>query len=124
MHRRHATAPHPPDAGAGLGAGNVVVGLSPWYPLAAAAVVWRGFWIGVGVASWMTLIVELVPERLLSRVFSLDFFGSTGLTPIGYVDAAALATTVAPSTILAVGGTIAVTLWTTPLLWRRVREGA
>ena len=32
--------------------------------------------------------------------------------------------TPAIDTILVVGGTIAVTLWTTPLLWRRVREAA
>jgi hypothetical protein len=70
----------------------------------------------------MTLLTELVPDRLLSRVYSLDFFGSSGLTPVGYALAAALATTVAPTTILAVGGTVAVTLWFAPLAWRRVRD--
>jgi MFS family permease len=107
----------------GLGAvGIVAVALSPWYWLAAAAVVWRGAGIGVGDAAWMTLLTELVRERLLSRVYSLDFFGSSGLTPVGYALAAALATTVAPTTILAVGGTVAVTLWFAPLAWRLVRE--
>jgi len=109
----------------GVGAaGIVLVALAPWYWLAALAVVWRGFWIGVGVAAWMTLVVELVPERLLSRVFSLDYFGSSGLTPVGYALAAALATSVSPSTILAVGGTVAVTLWFAPLAWRPVRVAA
>src|SRR3954447_6039437 len=107
----------------GTGAvGIVLVAISPWYWLAAGAVVWRGFWIGIGIAAWMTLLTELVPDRLLSRVYSLDFFGSSGLTPVGYALAAALATTVAPTTILAVGGTVAVTLWFAPLAWRRVRD--
>src|SRR5581483_88969 len=91
--------------------GVAVVGLSPWYSLAAAAVVWRGFWIGLSVSAWTTLITELVPERLLSRVFSLDFFGSLGLTPVGYVAAAAVATVVSPTAILAAGGLAAAVLW-------------
>jgi hypothetical protein len=107
----------------GVGAlGIIVVALSPWFWLAAAAVVWRGIGIGIGIAAWMTLLTELVPDRLLSRVYSLDFFGSSGLTPVGYALAAALATTVPPTTILAVGGTVAMTLWFAPLAWRRVRD--
>lgn len=102
--------------------GIVVVGLSPWYWLALIAVVWRGFWIGLGGSAWTTLVTELVPERLLSRVFSFDFFGSLGLTPVGYIVAATLATTIEPTTILAVGGAIAFVLWFVPLTWRRVRE--
>jgi MFS family permease len=109
----------------GLGAaGIIVVGLSDSYWLAAAAVVWRGLGIGIGIAAWMTLVNELVPERLLSRVFSLDFFGSTGLTPVGYVMAGALASVVEPTSILAFGGVIAVTLWFVPLAWRSVRNAA
>jgi len=104
--------------------GVAVVGLSPWYSLAAAAVVWRGFWIGLSISAWTTLITELVPERLLSRVFSLDFFGSLGLTPVGYVAAAAVATVVSPTAILAAGGLAAAVLWFVPLSWRRVREAA
>jgi len=104
--------------------GIVAIGLSPWYALAAAAVVWRGFWIGLSISAWSTLITELVPERLLSRVFSLDFFGSLGLTPVGYVAAAAVAAAIAPTTILAVGGAIAVVLWLVPLSWRPVRVAA
>jgi hypothetical protein len=109
----------------GLGAaGLIVVGLSDSYWLSAAAVVWRGIGIGIGIAAWMTLVNELVPERLLSRVFSLDYFGSTGLTPVGYVLAGAVASVVAPTTILAVGGCVAVTLWFVPLAWRPVRDAA
>ncbi|HVU78647.1 MAG TPA: MFS transporter [Gaiellaceae bacterium] len=101
--------------------GIAVVALSPWYPLAIGAAAWRGFWIGVGIAAWVTLINELVPEHLLSRVFSFDFFGSMGLTPVGFSVAGAVATVVSPRLILAVGGLIGAFLWFVPLCWRQVR---
>ena len=101
--------------------GIVVLALSPWYPLAVAAVAWRGLWIGIGISAWLTLISELVPEHLLSRVTSIDFFGSIGLTPVGFVLAAVAATAIAPTTILAVGGALGAILWFAPLGWRKVR---
>ena len=101
--------------------GIVVLALSPWYSLAVVAAAWRGLWIGVGIASWMTLITELVPEHLLSRVLSFDYFGSLGLTPVGFVLAGGLAAVVAPTTVLAVGGALGAMLWFVPLAWRRVR---
>ena len=85
------------------------------------AVVWRGLWIGIGIAAWLTLITELVPEHLLSRVLSFDYFGSLGLTPVGFVLAGIAATVVAPTTILAVGGALGAILWFVPLTWQRVR---
>jgi MFS family permease len=104
--------------------GILVVALSPWYPLAVVAAAWRGVWIGVGIAAWTTLVTELVPEHLLSRVFSFDFFGSMGLTPVGFALAGIAASAVAPTAILAVGGTLGAMLWFVPLTWRRVRVAA
>jgi MFS family permease len=101
--------------------GIIVLAVSPWYELAVASAAWRGFWIGIGIASWLTLISELVPERLLSRVLSFDYFGSFALTPVGFVLAGVVATVVAPTTILAVGGVLGAILWFVPLLWRKVR---
>jgi hypothetical protein len=101
--------------------GIVVLAVSPWYELAVVSAAWRGFWIGIGIASWMTLISELVPERLLSRVLSFDYFGSFALTPVGFVLAGVAATAIAPTTILAVGGALGAILWFVPLLWRKVR---
>ena len=101
--------------------GIIVLALSPYYPVAVLAAAWRGVWIGIGISSWTTLLTELVPDHLLSRVFSFDFFGSLGLTPVGYVLAALLAQSVPPTTILAVGGACGAVLWFTPLLWRPVR---
>ena len=101
--------------------GIVVLALSPWYPLAVVAAVWRGLWIGVGVSSWMTLVTELVPGHLLSRVLSFDQFGSFGLTPVGFVLAGVAASSIAPTTVLAVGGALGALLWFVPLTWRKVR---
>jgi MFS family permease len=101
--------------------GIVVLALSPWYSVAVASIAWRGVWIGIGVAAWMTLITELVPEHLLSRVLSFDQFGSFGLTPVGFVVAGIAATAIAPTTILAVGGALGAVLWFVPLLWKPVR---
>ena len=101
--------------------GIVVLALSSWYPAAVVSVAWRGFWIGIGIAAWLTLINELVPEHLLSRVLSFDYFGSLGLTPVGFVLAGGLAAVVAPTTVLAVGGALGAMLWFVPLVWRRVR---
>jgi MFS family permease len=101
--------------------GIVVLALSPWFPLAVAAATWRGFWVGIGISAWMTLISELVPEHLLSRVLSFDYFGSLGLTPVGFVLAGAIAGIVTPTAILAVGGAIGALLWFVPLASRKVR---
>lgn len=104
--------------------GIIVLALTPWYPLAVAAAVWRGIWIGLGGAAWTTLVTELVPEQLLSRVFSFDIFGSFALTPVGYAAAGAVAAAIAPTTILAVGGALGFLLWFVPLGWGRVRTAA
>ena len=101
--------------------GIVVLAVSPWYGLAVVSATWRGFWIGIGIAAWTTLISELVPEHLLSRVWSFDMFGSFALTPVGFVLAGAAATVIAPTTILAVGGACGAMLWFVPLFWRKVR---
>jgi len=98
--------------------------LSPWYQLAAVFALVRGLCVGFGVAMWETMLQELVPDHLLSRVVSLDFFGSFGLMPVGLAFAAAVAGLASPGTIIASGafisaGMIAVTM-TRP--WLRAVE--
>ena len=80
--------------------------LSPWYQLAALFALVRGFCVGFGVAMWETMLQELVPDHLLSRVVSLDFFGSFGLMPVGLAFAAAIAGLASPGTIIASGALI------------------
>src|SRR5919199_1376371 len=77
--------------------------LSPWYELAALCAAARGVCIGFGVAVWETMLQELVPEHLLARVVSLDFFGSFGLMPVGLALWAALANVASAGVMIASG---------------------
>jgi MFS family permease len=81
----------------------VGIALSPWYELAGALMVARGVCVGFGVAIWETMLMELVPEHLLSRVVSLDYFGSFGLMPVGLALAAGISGLAAPGTLIAAG---------------------
>ncbi len=77
--------------------------LSPWYELAGVLAVVRGACVGFSIAVWETMMMELVPENMLSRVVSLDFFGSFGLMPVGLAFSAAIAGMASPGTIIAAG---------------------
>ncbi|HEU5211431.1 MAG TPA: MFS transporter [Gaiellaceae bacterium] len=92
-----------------------VFALSPWYPLAGALSVVRGVCIGFGVAIWETMLMELVPDQLLSRVVSLDFFGSFGLMPVGLAVSAAVASMAPPDVLLAGGAGLSAVLIAIPL---------
>jgi MFS family permease len=102
----------------------IAMALLPWFGLAAGLVAVRGFFIGFGIGLWETLLMELVPESKLSRVVSLDFFGSLGLTPVGFALVAVLSGFLAPSAILVAGFSVALVLWTAPLALRQVRAAA
>jgi MFS family permease len=99
----------------------IVFALSPWYPLAVCAGFVRGICIGFGVAVWETMLMELVPQHMLSRVVSLDWFGSLGLTPFGLLLAGAASGLAAPGTIIAVGACISMCIIGTGLLSKQIR---
>ena len=103
---------------------TILFALSHMYEVAVALVFVRGALIAYGIGIWETVLMELVPENRLSRVISLDFFGSLGLTPIGYALAAVLAGVFAPASIIVAGASIAMVLWLAPLTLRSVREAA
>jgi MFS family permease len=92
--------------------------------LAGVLMAVRGFFIGFGVALWETLLMEVVPEDKLSRVVSLDFFGSWGLLPLGYGLTAVLSGFFEPRELLLAAFSLAFVLWTAPLALRRVRSAA
>jgi MFS family permease len=98
--------------------------LSPWYELALVFAVIRGALIGFGTALWDTMLMELVPEGLLSRVVSLDIFGSFGLMPIGLLTAALVSTLAPPGPIIAVGASVSAILFAVMLTrpWLRKVE--
>lgn len=93
----------------------VAFALAPWYALAGALSVVRGVCIGFGVAIWETMLMELVPDQLLSRVVSLDFFGSFGLMPVGLAVSALVADFAPPEVLLAAGAGVSAVLIAIPL---------
>jgi MFS family permease len=98
--------------------------LSPWYELAGALCVVRGACIGFGVALWETMLMQLVPEHLLSRVVSLDYFGSFGLMPVGLAVSAGVAGVAPPGVLIAAGAAASTVLFLTVLTrpWLRAVE--
>ena len=96
--------------------------LSPWFGLAAGFAAFRGLCIGFAVAVWETMLQELVPEHLLSRVVSLDFFGSFGLMPLGLALAAGVSSLAAPGTIIAAGAAVSSVLFAIVLTRPWLRE--
>ena len=99
----------------------VAIGVVPWFGAALALQGLRGLFVGFGIAVWETTLMEIVPERLLARVISLDFFGSIGLMPLGYVVAAVLAGLASPGTIVSAGAGVGAVLFAAALLWPRAR---
>jgi MFS family permease len=100
----------------------IVFALSPWYSLALVASFCRGICIGFGVAVWETMLMELVPEKMLSRVVSLDWFGAFGLTPFGLLAAGAVSGYFAAGSIIAGGAVLSMCLVAAGLLSREIRE--
>jgi len=99
----------------------IVFALSPWYPVSVVASFLRGTCIGFGVAVWETMLMELVPRHMLSRVISLDWFGSFGLTPVGLVLVGAISGLAAPGTIIALGAAISICIVAAGLLSKQIR---
>jgi MFS family permease len=100
----------------------IVFSLSPWYSLAVVASFFRGICIGFGVAVWETMLMELVPQHMLSRVVSLDWFGALGLTPFGLLAAGAVSGLAGPGTIIALGACISLLLVAAGLSSKQIRE--
>lgn len=102
----------------------ILMALLPWYGLGLALVGLRGLLLGFSNALWETVLIQLVPESKLSRVTSLDFLGTLGLTPVGYALVAVASPYLGPSTILVIGFSGALLLWSLPLTLARVRSAA
>lgn len=99
----------------------IVFALSPWYPVAVAAALVRGVCIGFGVTIWETMLMQLVPQHMLSRVVSLDWFGSFGLAPIGLLLVGSISGLAAPGTIIALGAAISICIIASGLLSKQIR---
>ena len=100
----------------------IVFALSPWFSLSLVASFCRGVCIGYGITIWETMLMELVPRHMLSRVVSLDWFGSLGLTPFGLLLVGAVSGLAAPGTLIAIGALIALSIVAFGLTFREIRE--
>ena len=88
----------------------IAMALSSSFVAGAVFMTVRGVFIGYAISIWGTLLMKQVPESKLARVTSLDFFGSTGLVPVGYALTAIVAGVLAPATILLVAFSLAAVL--------------
>jgi MFS family permease len=101
---------------------GALLGLSPWYAGAAVLQIGRGFCIGFAITLWDTMVMQRVPQQMLSRVISMDWFGSLGLLPAGLGIWAALSGLAAPGTLIAISSTICTGLFLLGLSDRRIRS--
>jgi len=99
----------------------IVFALSPWYPAAVVASFLRGICIGFGITVWETMLMQLVPQHMLSRVVSLDWFGSLGLTPFGLLLVGAISGLAPPGEIIAAGAAISICIIACGLLSKQIR---
>lgn len=81
----------------------------------------KGILTGFGVVLWETILMELIPQDKLSRVFSVDTFGSSGMMPIGFALAGILVSTVSAAQLIFTGQAIASVLMISLLLVKRIR---
>lgn len=95
--------------------------LSPWFALALGFALLRGAALGFGIAVWETMLMARVPEGLLSRVISVDYFGSVGLMPIGLVAAGAASELASPEALLVTGAALTAVMFAAclPARWLR-----
>ncbi|MFL5968495.1 MAG: MFS transporter [Gaiellaceae bacterium] len=99
-----------------------LIGLSPWYGAAGVLQIGRGFCIGFAITLWDTMLMQRVPQEMLSRVISMDWFGSLGLLPAGLGLWAALSGLAPPGTLIAVSSSLCACLFLVGLSDRRIRE--
>ena len=99
----------------------IVFALSPWFPAAVVASFLRGICIGFGITVWETMLMQLVPQHMLSRVVSLDWFGSLGLTPFGLLLVGAISGLAPPGEIIAAGAAISICIIACGLLSKQIR---
>ncbi|TME32328.1 MAG: MFS transporter [Chloroflexi bacterium] len=105
---------------AGLGVAGY--GLIPAVPFIFGA----AFLVGISLSGfqilWDTAVQRNVPSELLGRVSSVDFLGSTLLTPLGPIVFAALVEAIGPANAFVVGGAVTAALCLPALAIRSIRD--
>jgi MFS family permease len=100
---------------------TVLFAISPWFAAAAALSVLRGACLGFGITLWDTMLMQRVPEHMLSRVISMDWFGALGLLPAGLGLWALLSGLADPSILIATSSGFCALAFLAGLTTRHVR---
>jgi len=98
----------------------VVVGWTGSFPVMAAALFIVGVTDGAGMVIWGTLLQRRVPQEMLGRVSSLDFFVSLAFLPLSMAIAGPLSKVVSMQTIFLVAGIAPMLLSAVALLAARM----
>jgi MFS family permease len=102
-----------------------LLGAAAPVPLLCAAALFASWGLTCGDIIWFTAFQLHVPDHLMSRLSSFDWFGSVALNPIGYALIGPLANTLGVSRTLylaaAVNGLISTTVAATPAIRRLER---
>jgi len=105
---------------AGLGVAGY--GLIPVVPFIFGSAFLVGMSLSGFAILWETAVQRNVPSDLLGRVSSVDFLGSTLLTPLGPILFAALVEAIGPANAFVVGGGVAAALCLPALAIRSIRD--
>lgn len=90
--------------------------------IAAAACICTGLGIGTFTVLAITLLQELVPEKMLGRVMSIDMAGSFLLLPLGLFGIGWLADNIGPAPVFVVGGVLSFALAAAGLCFKSIRQ--
>ncbi|MFI1227512.1 MULTISPECIES: MFS transporter [unclassified Streptomyces] len=95
--------------------------LTTWLPGAVALAATRGLCGGFGFAVWETLLMRVVAPGILSRVYSVNLFGTKALMPIGFAIGGWLGAHAPTAAVIACGQLAGATLMASLLFVRRIR---
>jgi MFS family permease len=98
------------------------LGLSPSFWGGALVQLGRGFCVGFAITLWDTMVMQRVPQHMLSRVISLDWFGSLGLYPAGLGLWAILSGLGPPGTLIAAAAAVCTLLFVVGLADPAIRD--
>ncbi|MGA5285295.1 MFS transporter [Streptomyces griseoincarnatus] len=95
--------------------------LATWLPGAIALAAVRGLCGGLGFALWETLLMQVVTPDKLSRVYSVNLFGTKALMPLGFALGGWAGAHAPAATVIACGQLAGAVLMGSLLLVRRIR---
>jgi len=108
-----------------MGLAEIVLGISRWYPLSLAMMLFAGLG-GIAMAATANTTIQLsVPDELRGRVMSVYTTAFAGSVPIGGLVMGAIASSLGADVAMSLGGTATAAVGVAGILWlRRIRARA